>query len=181
MTRKIEIFMIFEHFWLLEEKMQMISASWGSFWSAFHWKPRNRFFFQIFSLCMGEVKEKMKIQNFSIIFEFFSAKKSKMISATPGSFWTGFDRNWAMHFLEIFLEAPWHILRKVECSWDFRIFGVMQKIACPGNFSQRIESIQRIHFWIGLDLRKVGKLVRGQTNSQNLRNLYFCDRIARKF
>ena len=36
-----------------------------------------------------------------------------------------------------------------------------------------------MHFWICLDLRKAGKLVRSETNSQILRYLHFCEPTAR--
>ena len=52
--------------------------------------------------------------------------------------------------------------------------------SCPDTsikrkFAQTIESTQRMHRWIAYDLRKDGKLIRSETNSQTLRNLDFCD------
>ena len=58
--------------------------------------------------------------------------------------------------------------------------------SCPNTFGsttfhQGIESTQRIHSWICLDLRKVGKLLRSGTNSQILRNLHVSDPTAKDF
>ena len=42
-------------------------------------------------------------------------------------------------------------------------------------FSKTHRRTQRIHSWIALHLRMVGKFVRSETDSQILRNLYFCE------
>ena len=51
-----------------------------------------------------------------------------------------------------FLDAPRRVWRKLEISWKSRLFGVTKKMSLPRNFSQRIESTQRMQFWIGIDL-----------------------------
>ena len=58
----------------------------------------------------------------------------------------------------------------------------MYKNTCVNtNFSQWIESTQRMHFWMCLDLTEVGKLLTSQLNSQILRYLHFRDRLSRFF
>ena len=49
------------------------------------------------------------------------------------------------------------------------------------DFSRTHIQTHRLHSWIGLDLRKKGKLLRSQWNSQILRNLTFSDLFAKIF
>ena len=61
-------------------------------------------------------------------------------------------------------------------------FGVhVADLSRARDLPQGIESHQRMHFWIGLDLREAVKLVQNQTNSRILRNNHFQTKIPKIF
>ena len=104
----------------------------------------------------------------NLMFLFRRAKinprHSVLPQATPEA-----SRKLPRSFLEAFEKNGKFVKISIFCDHDPDL--------CFGrDFSQGIESKQRMHFWIALDLTEKGKLLGSQTNTQILRYLHFCDR-----
>ena len=79
--------------------------------------------------------------------------------------------------------APGRAAQTGPHSWSWRFSKMLvhhADLSIKRYFSKTHRQTQRIHSWIAFDLRKVGKLIRCQTNSWKFRFLNFRDQNLRK-
>ena len=121
---------------------------------------------KLFEICHADIKK-------SIFRTFFSSSKIRM-SMTR----TRLEHSWRIldtrsKLLDSFCENS-----KKSKIFDFSVS--CKNLCFDQTFSQTHRQTQRMHSWIGLDLRKVQKLVRSQTNTRILSYDHFSDDFAQK-